>query len=216
MMVGGSTRIYLASRSSRRRELLAQIGVPYHILLLREDLRRGADVDESRLPGESPSAHVERVARAKAETGWRQLVARALARAPVLGADTSVVLGDEIFGKPTGTADAVRMLASLAGRTHQVLTAVAIAYGERMETALSCSEVEFRELSDAEIERYAASGEPLDKAGAYAIQGKAAMFTRCIAGSYSGIMGLPLFETTELLRRFGFDVASSLRLRGHA
>jgi septum formation protein len=214
MIMNAAGFIYLASRSARRRELLAQIGVPYQILLLREDMRRGADVDETRLAGESPRAHVMRVAQDKAVAAWRQIPARALSRAPVLGADTSVVLGDDAFGKPSSVDDAVRMLACLSGRSHQVLTAVAIVQGERIETALSFSEVEFRELSRLDIERYVESGESFDKAGAYAIQGKAAVFARRIEGSYSGIMGLPLFETAELLRHFGID-AISLRTRSH-
>jgi septum formation protein len=207
--------IYLASRSARRRELLSQIGVPYQVLLLREDLRRGIDVDETRLAGEPPDVHVMRVAQAKAESAARQIPARGLTRAPVLGADTSVVVGDETLGKPASADDAANMLGRLSGCRHQVLTAVAVVYGDRLETALSFSEVEFRELSQADIQHYIESGEPFDKAGAYAIQGKAAIFARTIEGSYSGIMGLPLFETAELLRRVGID-AMSLRGRSHA
>jgi septum formation protein len=207
--------IYLASRSLRRRELLAQIGVPYQILLLREDLRRGVDVDETRLADESPGDHVMRVAQEKAAVGWRQLVARGTPPRPVLGADTSVVLGTSIFGKPADSDDACSILQRLSGRSHQVMTAVAVVHADHVETALSCSEVEFRQLSEAEIRRYVASGEPLGKAGAYAIQGRAAVFARRIEGSYSGIMGLPLFETAELLCHFGIDVTSSLRARSH-
>ena len=198
-------RMYLASRSPRRRELLQQIGIAFESLLLREDLRRGADVDEAPVAGESPAAYVSRVARAKAAAGWRRIANRRLPPRPVLAADTTVVLDGGIIGKPADARDAHELLQRLSGQTHQVMTAVAVARDARVETALSISAVEFRELADREIRRYVASGEPLDKAGAYAIQGRAAVFVRAISGSYSGIMGLPLFETAELLGRF--DVA---------
>ena len=201
-MTRSDSRIYLASRSPRRRELLQQVGIAFEPLLLREDLRRGADVDEAPVPGESPASYVSRVARAKAEAGWRQIVARRLLPHPVLAADTAVVLDGEIIGKPADARCAHELLRRLSRQTHQVLTAVAVAREARIETALSISAVEFRELADGEIRRYVASGEPLDKAGAYAIQGRAAVFVRAIRGSYSGIMGLPLFETAELLGRF--------------
>ena len=198
-----NNRIYLASRSPRRRELLQQIGIAFEALLLREDLRRGADVDETLIPGESPESYVSRVARAKAEAGWHRIASRRLLPRPVLAADTAVVLDGEIIGKPADARRAHELLRRLSGRTHHVLTAVAVAREARVETALSISAVEFRELADGEIRLYVASGEPLDKAGAYAIQGRAAVFVRAISGSYSGIMGLPLFETAELLGRFG-------------
>ena len=197
-----NNRIYLASRSPRRRELLQQIGIAFEALLLREDLRRGADVDETLIPGESPESYVSRVARAKAEAGWHRIASRRLLPRPVLAADTTVVLDGEIIGKPADARGAHELLRRLSGRTHQVLTAVAVAREARVETALSISAVEFRELADGEIRHYVASGEPLDKAGAYAIQGRAAVFVRAVRGSYSGIMGLPLFETAELLARF--------------
>ena len=200
-----ANRIYLASRSPRRRELLQQIGIAFETLLLREDARRGADVDETPAPGESPEDYVIRVARDKAVAGWRQIASRRLPPHPVLAADTTVVLDGAIIGKPADAEHARQMLRRLSGRTHRVLTAVAVAREARMETVLSASAVEFRELADGEIGHYVASGEPLDKAGAYAIQGRAAVFVRAISGSYSGIMGLPLFETAELLGRF--DVA---------
>ena len=201
-MTRTDNRIYLASRSPRRRELLQQVGIAFEPLLLREDLRRGADVDEAPVPGESPASYVSRVARAKAECGWGWIASRRLLPHPVLAADTTVVLDGEIIGKPADARGAHEILRRLSGRTHQVLTAVAVARGVRVETALSISAVEFRELADGEIRRYVASGEPLDKAGAYAIQGRAAVFVRAVRGSYSGIMGLPLFETAELLARF--------------
>jgi len=205
-MTHHDNRIYLASRSPRRRELLRQIGIAFEALLLREDVRRGADVDEAPAPGESPQDYVNRVARDKAEAGWRHIASRRLLPHPVLAADTTVVLGGEIIGKPADARCAHELLRRLSGQTHQVLTAVAVARDSRVETALSISTVKFRELADGEIRRYVASGEPLDKAGAYAIQGHAAVFVRAISGSYSGIMGLPLFETAELLERF--DIAS--------
>jgi len=200
-MTHSGSRIYLASRSPRRRELLAQLGVAFDELLTHE--LHGADVDETPHADEAAPAYVMRVARAKAELGWRQVESRALAPLPVLAADTTVVLDGEILGKPADAEHAGQMLRGLSAHTHEVLTAVAIARGDRMETALSASTVEFRNLDDAEIRAYAASGEPLDKAGAYAIQGGAAVFITRLAGSYSGIMGLPLIATAELLWRFG-------------
>jgi septum formation protein len=199
-------RIYLSSRSPRRRELLKQIGVPFELLLLREDLRRGADVDETPLPDESAGIYVLRIARAKAEMAVRQIAYRALPQKPVLAADTTVVFDGEIVGKPDDTDHASRILRALSGREHQVLTAVAVALREQIETQISVSSVWFREIPEAEIRRYCASGEPLDKAGAYAIQGRAGAFVTRIAGSYSGIMGLPLAETVELLQKFSVTV----------
>ena len=199
-------RIYLASRSPRRRELLKQIGVPFELLLLREDLRRGADVDETPLPDESAGIYVLRIARAKAEMAVRQIAYRALPQKPVLAADTTVVFDGEIIGKPDDGDHAARILRALSGREHQVLTAVAVALREQIETQISVSSVWFREIPEAEIRRYCASGEPLDKAGAYAIQGRAGAFVTRIAGSYSGIMGLPLAETAELLQKFSVAV----------
>jgi septum formation protein len=199
-------RIYLASRSPRRRELLKQVGVPFELLLLREDLRRGADVDETPLPDESAGVYVLRIARAKAEMAVRQIAYRALPQKPVLAADTTVVFDGEIVGKPDDTDHAARILRALSGREHQVLTAVAVALREQIETQISVSSVWFREIPEPEIRRYCASGEPLDKAGAYAIQGRAGAFVTRITGSYSGIMGLPLAETVELLQKFSVAV----------
>ena len=199
-------RIYLASRSPRRRELLKQIGVPFESLLLREDLRRGADVDETPLPDESPGIYVLRIAAAKAEMAVRQIAYRGLPQKPVLAADTTVVFDGQIIGKPDDADHAARILRALSGREHQVLTAVAVALKDQVETQISVSSVWFRELPDGEIRRYCASGEPLDKAGAYAIQGRAGAFVTRISGSYSGIMGLPLAETVELLQRFSVSV----------
>lgn len=198
-------RIYLASRSPRRRELLKQIGVGFELLLLREDPRRGLDVDETPREGERPLDYVERIACAKARAGAQCAAQRSLLLRPVLAADTTVVLDGSVIGKPRDADDAVRILTTLQGRTHQVITAVAVALRDRLESGVSVSSVEFAPLSRDEIARYLATGEPFDKAGAYAIQGRAGAFVRRIEGSYSGIMGLPLAETAELLKRFGID-----------
>ncbi len=193
--------IYLASRSPRRRELLTQIGVRYHLLLFRERPDSGVEVSEEPLAGEAPDAYVERVARAKAEAGWKRMLQRNLPHAPVLAADTTVALDGRILGKPADRKEAATMLASLSGRSHEVLTAIAIQYVDRLESALSRSEVRFKELSAREIADYVATGEADDKAGAYAIQGAAARFVAELRGSYSGVMGLPLFETAQMLDR---------------
>jgi septum formation protein len=206
-MVGLLDRgIYLASRSPRRRELLKQIGVSFESLLLREDLRRGADVDETPLAEESAGIYALRIARTKATSAIQWIAQRRMPQRPVLAADTTIVFDDQIVGKPQDDKDAARILRALSGREHQVLTAIALALREHIETQISVSSVWMRELTDAEIRRYVASGEPLDKAGAYAIQGRAAGFITRIEGSYSGIMGLPLAETAELLQRFNIPV----------
>jgi septum formation protein len=197
--------IYLASRSPRRRELLSQIGVRYSLLLFRSRPESKEEVNEDPLPGEAPAVYVERVARAKAESGWRRMMQRNLPQAPVLAADTTVALAGRIFGKPATRDEAAEMLAALSGTRHEVLTAVALQQGEWLESALSVSEVEFKKLAEDEIRQYVATGECDDKAGAYAIQGRAAAFTTRIEGSFSGIMGLPLAETTALLGRFGIE-----------
>jgi len=193
--------IYLASRSPRRRELLAQIGVRYQLLLFRTRPHEGPDVDEAALGNETPSTYVERVARAKAEAGWNRMLQRNLPHAPVLAADTTVALGGRILGKPASRQEAAEMLAALSGRSHEVLSAVSLKYANWIEGALSVSEVRFRPLGEEEIRQYVASGECDDKAGAYAIQGRAARFVAELRGSYSGVMGLPLYETSELLEK---------------
>jgi len=195
--------IYLASRSPRRRELLAQIGVEFHLLMFRSAPDSDLEVDERPAAGESPRAYVERIARAKADAGWKRLEQRNLPRAPVLAADTAVVLEGRVLGKPSGRREAAGMLAALSGKRHEVLTAVAVKDHERLEDALSVSELRLRELSAREIEQYLATGEADDKAGAYAIQGRAAQFVAELRGSYSGVMGLPLYETAQLLERLG-------------
>ena len=198
--------IYLASRRPRRRELLAQLGVRFGLLLFRGTPRGDAEVDETPLPGEAPEACVERVTLAKARAGVERIHQRRLISHPVLAADTIVETDGCIIGKPEHEADAVAILQHLSGRTHRVLTAVVVADDERVEHALNISEVRFRPLENDEIRRYVSSGEPLDKAGAYGIQGRAALFVEEIRGSHTGIMGLPLFETGMLLRRFGYPV----------
>ena len=185
--------IYLASASPRRGELLRQIGVPFKV--------RAAELAEVRADGERPDAYVCRLAAEKAEAVWAR-VAVAAPR-PVLAADTAVELGGRVFGKPADAAEAEAMLAALSGRTHRVLTAVVLRCGDSIETALSESEVRFRSTTAEERVAYCRSGEPLDKAGGYGIQGRAAMFVEHLAGSYSGVVGLPLFETAALLTRCG-------------
>jgi septum formation protein len=204
----GQSYIYLASRSPRRRELLDQIGVDHQALTQRMKAERGPDVNEDPLPGEKPRDYVLRVCRDKAESGWLRIVQRKLPLRGVLAADTTVCIGDEILGTPADAAEAADFLGRLSGREHEVLTAVAFKFGERMETELSATAVRFRALEPAEIKRYVASGEPMDKAGAYGIQGRAGVFITEIRGSYSGVMGLPLYETAQLLRRFGIGPAA--------
>lgn len=197
-------RIYLASRSPRRRELLHQIGVLFDTLLFRSEERIDPEVDETPLPGEAAVAYVERLARAKAEHGAKLLPCRRLVPQPVLSADTILEFEDRIIGKPVNEADAAAILHRLSGNTHRVLTGVAVHFQGRTEYALSTSEVRFRALEDDEIRRYVMTGEPMDKAGAYGIQGRAGIFVEHIAGSYSGVMGLPVCETAQLLKSFGY------------
>ena len=193
--------IYLASRSPRRRELLSQIGVRFQVLMFRGKPETDAELDEAVLEGETPSVYVERVARAKAQAGWKRLEQRSLPRAAVLAADTTVAVGGRILGKPADRTEAAAMLAALSGRSHEVLSAIAIRYEAQIECAVSVSEVEFRILSQDDIRQYVATGECDDKAGAYAIQGRAAQFIAALRGSFSGVMGLPLYETAQLLER---------------
>ncbi len=183
--------LHLASASPRRRELLSTLGLRFS--------HGGVDVDESALPGEPPGDMVLRLATVKARTAHDSREDRV----PVLGADTAVVLGDRIYGKPASRQDALDMLARLSGRTHQVLTGVALLANDRLDTALSVTAVEFREIRPDEAEAYWQSGEPAGKAGAYAVQGLGGIFVKAINGSYTGVVGLPVFETAELLRRAG-------------
>ncbi len=182
--------VCLASVSPRRRELLAQIGVPHTIT--------GAHIDETAYPGEVPREYVTRMARQKALT-----IRESGESLPVLAADTTVVLDNVIYGKPRDRADGIAMLGRLSGRTHEVLTAVALADAQGVALRLSASAVRFRELTLEECAAYWETGEPCDKAGGYAVQGAAAVFIESLSGSYSGVMGLPLFETAELLRAAG-------------
>ena len=199
-------KIFLASRSPRRRELLRQIGVGHELLQLREDPKRGIDVDETPHAGETPRDYALRVATAKAAAGLHAVARRANSMIrPVLAADTTIELEGAIIGKPVDAADAKRILNALSGRSHTVITVVAMAFADRLETRISESTVTMRALDDALIRRYIESGEPMDKAGAYAVQGRAAAFITRIEGSYSGIMGLPLAETVELLAAFDIE-----------
>ena len=205
-MIPHDPKIYLASRSPRRRELLQQIGVRFELLSFRAAPREDAEVDESHRPGETADEYVVRVCRAKAEHGVRQVRQRRLPQRLLLAADTTLDLDGETIVKPRDAADAAAILGRLSGKTHRVLTAVAVVADERIEHVVSVSEVRFRQLQSDEIRRYVASGEPFDKAGAYGIQGHAAMFVEEIRGSHSGIVGLPLCETALLLRRFGYPL----------
>jgi septum formation protein len=189
--------IYLASASPRRRELLDQIGVRYHT--------HPVQVDESLRDNETPDAYVRRLAVDKARAAWWAVAAKG--PRPVLAADTAVVLDGEVFGQPRDRAHALAMLQRMSGRTHDVLTAVAVKLGAQEESALSASRVTFREISAGEREAYWRSGEPVGKAGAYAVQGRAAVFIAALEGSYSGVMGLPLFETAQLLESIGYGAA---------
>jgi septum formation protein len=200
--VSAYPRIYLASRSPRRRELLKQLGVSFEVLLLREHSARMADVNEDVKPGETPGRYVERVCRTKAEIGWLRVLQRSLPRLPVLAADTTVCIGDRVFSKPVGRDGAIAMLRALSGQEHRVLTAVAVAFDSGVELIVNENLVRFRDLTDAEIAQYVDTGEPMDKAGGYAIQGRAAAFIPEILGSYTGVMGLPLFETANLLAKY--------------
>jgi septum formation protein len=197
--------LYLASRSPRRRELLTQIGIPFLLLPFRGMQREDIDVLEDVRDGEDADTYVVRVARAKALGGEQRLSWRKLSSGLVLSADTTVEIDGEILGKPTDAADATRMLNLLSGRSHRVLTAVAVSDGRRLEHVLSISTVRFARLEARDIERYVGSGEPMDKAGAYGIQGRAGAFVEHIDGSYTGIVGLPLNQTWQLLRRFGMN-----------
>lgn len=192
--------IYLASQSPRRRQLLEQLGVSYQLLLPEGD--EDAEALEQVLPNEAPAVYVQRVTQLKLDAALQRLHRRSLPAAPVLCSDTTVALGRVILGKPAEAADATAMLAQLAGRTHRVLTAVAVGLGSQREQVLSRSQVRFAPMVADEIEAYVGTGEPMGKAGAYGVQGRAAAFIAHISGSYSGIMGLPLFETAQLLRRF--------------
>ncbi len=199
--------IYLASQSPRRSQLLDQLGVRHERLLPQADGPHAEDAEalEAVRPGESPRAYVQRVTALKLDAAVARWQRRGLPAAPILCSDTTVALGREILGKPEDAAHAAEMLAALSGRTHRVLTAVALQHGDQRQLALSVSQVTFAPLTAAQIDAYVASGEPLGKAGSYGVQGLAAAWIPRISGSYSGIMGLPLFETAQLLRAAGWQ-----------
>ena len=194
--------IYLASQSPRRKQLLEQLGVAHRLLLA--DTGEDSEAMEAMIPGEAPARYVRRVTGLKLDAALRRMEQRGLAPAPVLCSDTTVALGRTLYAKPENERDAVRMLRELSGTTHRVLTQVAVQFGRKRLQALSDSRVTFAPLTGAQIRRYVESGEPMGKAGAYAVQGRAAAFISHISGSYSGIMGLPMHETAQLLRAFGF------------
>jgi septum formation protein len=197
-------KIYLSSQSPRRRELLKQIGVNYEMLLLRNDPRRDVSVDETPEEKENPIDYVQRICRLKAQAGCEAQSFRNLPLFPVLAADTTVTIDNTIIGKPRDNTHAAEILHTLSGRQHQVLTAVTVSFKDHVETRLSTTTVTFAKLDDARIHRYLLSDEAHDKAGAYGIQGYAGAFVERIEGSYTGVMGLPLFETVELLKNFGY------------
>jgi septum formation protein len=194
--------LYLASQSPRRRQLLEQLGVQHELLL--PDPDEDAESIEAVLPGEAPATYVQRVTALKLDAALARLKRRGLPAAPVLCSDTTVARGRAIYGKPADAADAARMLGELSGATHRVLTAVAVGTPRRRDATLSISKVTFSELSARQLRDYVAGGEPMGKAGAYAVQGRAAAYISHISGSYSGIMGLPMHETALLLAKFGF------------
>ncbi len=203
--------IYLASRSPRRRELLRQIGVRFEPMMLRLAMPRGPDVDEAQQRGETAADYVERISREKAHFGLRSLALRSLLPRPVLSADTVVIVDGHVLGKPADKPEASEFMRRLSGRTHEVRTCVALGQlgmndQSQVLQATSVTQVTFRKVSVDEIERYCATSEPYDKAGGYAIQGLAAIFIERIEGSYSGVMGLPLFETAQLLAQAGVEV----------
>ncbi|MES2261579.1 MAG: Maf family protein [Pseudomonadota bacterium] len=199
-------KIYLASKSPRRRELLRQIGVDFELLLLRSDGPRGPDVTEAVHPGEAAFDYVGRVATEKAAFAWNLVQQRRMVARPVLAADTTVTIDGVILGKPASNAEAVAMLEQLSGRTHQVMTAIAVHHHHLALQVTQVSDVRFGALTRAAIQAYCATSEPYDKAGGYGIQGLASLFVEHIAGSHSGIMGLPVYETAQLLRQAGLPL----------
>jgi septum formation protein len=205
MMQQSPNSIYLASKSPRRRELLEQIGVQYELLLMRE-LAPRLDIDESPRQAETPHAYVERVVELKAGVAMMVMRERKWQPRPILTADTTVSLDGTILGKPADADQAVSMLKRLSGETHQVLTAVMVTTAGETFRTLTTSMVTFSTLSEDEIRRYVDTGEPMDKAGAYGVQGRAAKFIAKLSGSYSGVVGLPLFETAGLLKHAGVQL----------
>ena len=205
-MMRNDQTIYLASKSPRRRELLRQIGVDFELLLLREKTPRGPDVTEHVLPGEAARDYVARVTGEKAACAANIVRTRKLPPRIILAADTTVVIDDQILGKPVDFAEASAMLRALAGRSHDVLTSIAILHDDQLSQLTQCSQVVFAPMTEQEIAAYCATREPYDKAGGYGIQGSAGAFISHIAGSYTGIMGLPLYETAQLLKQAGITI----------
>ncbi len=200
-------RIWLASKSPRRQELLTQLGVPFDVLQPPvQDTANSDMVDESIHPGESAHNYVSRLSQEKADYAWRHLLSSGLPLRPVLSADTTVVIDGTILGKPADKAEAKKMMSALSGQTHQVLTGIAIRWHNQSYSTVQISHVTFCQLDDSRIEAYTSTDEPYDKAGGYGIQGLAGKFISRIDGSYSSIMGLPLYETAELLRKIGIDI----------
>lgn len=199
-------KIYLASKSPRRRELLRQINVDFELLLLRDRAPNGPDVDEAVKEGESASEYVARVAREKADYSFQIMQWRKLPLRPILAADTVVSIDDRILCKPADRAQAIAMLTSMSGRTHHVLTSIVVRHEQKTLQVTQRSDVMFAPLSEAVIRAYCSTSEPFDKAGAYGIQGLASLFVQHITGSYTGIMGLPLFETAQLLQQAGVHI----------
>ena len=191
-------QIYLASRSPRRRQLLKQVGISFEM--------RPVNIDEMMEKGETPADYVCRMARAKAELGWLKLIQRRLPLRPLLAADTVVVLRGKIIGKPDSLAHGRKMLSSLSGQTHKVLTAVAVISKDKIQESLSTTTIRFRDISQSEITSYLNGTESHDRAGSYAMQGRAAIFIIKISGSYSGALGLPIFETAQLLEKFNIKI----------
>ncbi len=199
-------KIYLASKSPRRRELLRQIGVEFELLLLRDRAPVGPEISEAVLPDEAPLDYVLRVAGDKASFAQKTMLWRRLPMRPVLAADTTVVVDGRILGKPANAQEATAMLSALSGRTHLVHTSMTVRHQDDVWQVTQSSEVDFTVLTPAQIAAYCATAEPYDKAGGYAVQGMAAVFIKQIRGSYSGIMGLPLFETAQLLQQAGLTI----------
>ena len=196
--------VYLASQSPRRRQLLEQLGIRYELLL--PAASEDAEALEIVLKNETPAAYVKRVTALKLDAAVARLAQRKLPLAAILCSDTTVAMGRTIYGKPEDTSDAERMLGELAGRTHRVLTAIAVQHGSQRLEALSTSDVSLEPMTPEQIQTYVATGEPMGKAGGYGIQGRVAMHISRISGSYSGIMGLPLWETASLLQAAGIKI----------
>ena len=197
---------YLASQSPWRKEILDALSAPYRLLNLVEGPGENADFDETPIPNEMPTLYVNRVSLLKASAAWRYLVDHRLEKAPVLTVDTTVTLDDKILGKPEDAEDARLMLKRLSGREHQVLTAVTMKQGDEIHQTLSMTNVCMQSLSESNIERYIQTTEPFGKAGSYGIQGIASIFISHISGSHSGVVGLPIYETSELIKKFGFSL----------